>query len=155
MSGDLLFPLPDPGPFLPYVNCVIVWRQSLVEPTTDVNGAIVYPAGPSVVISQTYVAMVDQAEIDSGNANLENVNIVVLMRNDSPVSHADEITVLGVNQYLDGRYVVNAVRPNPSHLRVLARRMGDINDPPTSPTSPSPLYPSPNLLPSPTVYPGA
>lgn len=129
MSGDLLFPLPDPGAILPYVDAVIVWRQSLVaEPVTDVNGRIVSygaSASASAVLSETYVAMVDQSETDSGQANLEAVSIVVLARNGSPVSHADQMTVVGVSEYLDGRYVVTAVRPNPSHLRILGRRMSE------------------------------
>ena len=125
MSGDLLFPLPDPGAFLPYVNAVIVWRESLVAPTVDVNGAATYPGAASAVLSETYVAMVDRSEVDSGDANLEKVSIVVLARNGSPVSHADHLQVTGVSQYLDGRYVVDAVRPNPSHLRILCSRMSE------------------------------
>jgi hypothetical protein len=149
MSGDLLFPLPDPGAFLPYVNCVTVWRQSLAEPSVDVNGAVTQRLAVAVVLSETYVAMADQVENEDGDTNLEQVSIVILARNGSAVSHADEVTVAGVSQYLDGRYRVNAVRPNPSHLRILCSRMTEAPI-----TVPSGTFPSPVLYPSPALYPG-
>lgn len=120
---DPLFPLPDPGFLLVHHDCVLVWRQSLVAPVVDDEGSWSYPTAASVLISDAYVSQADKNEVPQGETEMESVASVILVRNGSPVDHADEIDVTGVSEYLDGHYLVTGVRPNASHTRVLVRRM--------------------------------
>lgn len=125
MSIDPLFPLPDPGFLLVHHDCVLVWRQSLVQPVVDAEGGFSYPTAASVLLSDAYVAMADQSEVPQGESEMESIAAVILVRHGSPVDHADEVDVAGVSAYLDGHYLVTGVRPNASHVRVLVRRMRD------------------------------
>jgi hypothetical protein len=119
---DPLFPLPAPDWILTYT--VLLRRVSqLVDDTNDEG----FPTttGAPVVSIKAYLGSPDTRKLDRGG---ESADVVVLVRNDTAVSHRDQIEVTpssGLPTQLQGLFRIESVRPNPSHTRLLCNRITD------------------------------
>lgn len=116
---DPVFPFPEPSfLFVHTVNLapapITVDDDGYVQPSTD-------PGVPVI----GYVTNADPSLTDTQGVL---VNTVVLVPRATVVDHDQEIVVqsqAGLHPSLVGRYAIREVRPNASHIRLLAMRVAD------------------------------
>lgn len=119
---DPLFPIPSPE-FL-FRHTVTVSRDSQVAVDTDDAGWPITGSAEQVT-TRAYVAPPDPRTLTPAG---QAVDVVVLVPNGTAVEHRDTIIVDPGQQLAAqhaGRYRITAVRPNPSHCRILCTRVTD------------------------------
>lgn len=119
---DPLFPIQPPEFLFAYTLTIV--RASLLADDTDDEG---WPILASATTTQVrgYVSPPDpRTLVPQGEA----VDAVALVPNGTVVDHRDLLDVPGgqnIPLQLVGRFHINQVRPNPSHVRCLLTRIAD------------------------------
>lgn len=120
--ADPIFPLPDPG-FLWVYNLVVHDQGASVTVGSGRKWRWSNVSGASVM---GYVAAPDRREVDRAASRGVRLDAVALVPHGTAVEEADELevaTTSGAPPTLWGRYEIQAVRPNPSHVRLLLVRI--------------------------------
>lgn len=118
--ADPVFPLPSPA-FL-FVHEVLVGVQDTI--VTQPDGRWTRDPVPTTPV-RGYLTSPNPQETQIAAARGVTIDAVFLCPHGTPVRHQDRIdsTAANVPSVLKGRYTVTAVRPNPSHVRVLVTRV--------------------------------
>ncbi len=121
---DPVFPLPSPN-FL-FVHQVLVGAQDAVITASDGT----WTRDPVVDTPVWgYLTSPNPQEVQRATGRNAVIDAVFLCAHDTPVRHQDRIdstTALEgtpIPTVLRGKYKIEAVRPNPSHVRVLLNRV--------------------------------
>jgi hypothetical protein len=127
-SGDAVFPIPAPD-FL-FIHTLTVARQSVV---VDVDSEGVWRQAEAVVRNTVvgYVTAPNARDQRIAASPGQVLDAVALLPRGIVVVPDDTLIVAGVSSRMNGTYLVTAVRPNLSHLRVLLTRV----------TAPVPTWP--------------
>jgi hypothetical protein len=122
---DPLFPLPEP-PVFTYDLTLDSTSSSVV---VDTEGGWQYVTATSFV--RGYVTPPDDRTLQYAVQQAVEVDAVALVPRNTVVDDGDLLTVPTTVPYrgLPGRYRVNVVRPNASHIRLLLRRVEGVDEP--------------------------
>lgn len=122
MTGDSVFPIPDPSGWLFKDEFTIHNSASVIY--DDRGNAVDKQWNDQTVTG--YVSAPDK-RIDPAayGADVTRFDAVALAPLGTVVGAADEVTVSSstIQSYLHGRYKVEVVRPNLSHLRIMLTRI--------------------------------
>lgn len=121
MSGDAVFPIPEPT-FL-WVHSLSYVQHDGNDVITDSEGRWRYDDG-EVVTFTGYITAPNPREVDRAAARDVIIDAVALAPLDCGINERCSLTAAGaVPRGLAGVYKVSLIRPNLSHLRILLTRV--------------------------------
>lgn len=122
MSGDAVFPIPEPT-FLWVHNLVVEQTGASAALVVDGEGGWSYDDALPTVTFTGYLTAPNPREIERAAKAGYVLDAVALAPLGTAVAEQDRLVASSISGHLDGRYTVVQVRPNLSHLRVLCTRL--------------------------------